>query len=190
MKEFRNMTYSQALRKYPTNYKLRAMGRKSFDKEFGQTEQKGNKTVTKLKNNKFPMAPKGRVFLIANNPKGGTAGDFRSKEGRRIEKDNKRSTSDKERRIEKDNKPSIKKKADKPEAKARPNTPKKEFDKLSFNEKIDALNRSKSEKDNERARKMREQMKKVKARLKARRDLKNKKKSTVSGAKGRKERRN
>ncbi len=38
--------------------------------------------------------------------------------------------------------------------------------------------------------KLREQMKKIKARLKARRDLKNKKKATVSGAKGRKERRN
>ena len=190
MKEFRNMTYSQALRKYPTNYKLRAMGRRSYDKQFGQTDQKGNKTVTKLKNNKFPMAPKGRVFLIANNPKGGTADDFRSKEGRRIEKDNKRSTSDKERRIEKDNKPSIKKKVNKPDAKAKPNIQTKEFDKLSFNEKIDALNRSKSEKDNERAKKMQEQMKKIKARLKARRDLKNKKKATVSGAKGRKERRN
>ncbi|MAT23285.1 MAG: hypothetical protein CML86_07285 [Rhodobiaceae bacterium] len=190
MKEFRNMTYSQALRKYPTNYKLRAMGRRSYDKQFGQTDQKGNKTVTKLKNNKFPMAPKGRVFLIANNPKGGTADDFRSKEGRRIEKDNKPSTSDKERRIEKDNKPSVKKKSDKPEVKAKPDIPKKDFDKLSFNEKIEVLNRSKSEKDNERAKKLREQMKKIKARLKARRDLRNKKKDQTSGAKSRKENRN
>ena len=136
------------------------------------------------------MAPKGRVFLIANNPKGGTADDFRSKEGRRIEKDNKPSTSDKERRIEKDNKPSVKKKSDKPEVKAKPDIPKKDFDKLSFNEKIEVLNRSKSEKDNERAKKLREQMKKIKARLKARRDLKNKKKEQTSGAKSRKERRN
>ena len=189
MKEFRNMSYSQALRKYPTNYKLRAMGRKAYDKEFGQVTQKGSKTVTKLKSNKFPMAPKGRVFLIANNPKGGTADDFRSKEGRKIEKDNVRSTSNKERRIEKDNKRSVKKNANKPEAQAKPDTESKSFDKLSFNEKIDALNRSKSEKDNERARKMKEQMKKIKARLKARRDLRNKKKEQTSGAKSRKERR-
>lgn len=189
MKEFRDMTYSQALRKYPTNYKLRAMGRKAYDKEFGQTNQKGSKTVTRLKNNKFPMAPKGRVFLVANNPKGGTADDFRSKEGRRIEKDNKRSTSDKERRIEKDNKPSVKKEVKKPKPEAKPDTPKQDFDKLSFNEKIEILNRSKSEKDNERAKKLKEQMKKIKARLKARRDLRNKKKEQTSGAKSRKERR-
>lgn len=188
MKEFKSMTYSQALRKYPTNYKLRAMGRKAYDKEFGQITQKGGKTVTKLKSNKFPMAPKGRVFLIGN-PKGGTATDFRSKEGRKIEKDNVRSTSNTERRIEKDNKPSVKKSADKPEAKGKPVTDSKSFDKLSFNEKIDALNRMKSEKRSERAKKMAKTMKEVKARLKARRDLLKKKKEQTSGAKGRKERR-
>lgn len=183
MSEFRSMSYSQALRKYPTNYKLRAMGRKKFDSMYNRTEQKNNKTVTKLKSNKLQMAPKGRVFLIANNPKGGTAEDFRSK--RKIETDNKKSTSDKERRIEKDN---VKKTTDKPKVVTKPTVEKKDFDKLSFNEKIDALNRSKSEKDQARAQKMKEQMKKIKARLKARRDLKNKKKQS-SGAKARKERR-
>lgn len=179
MSEFKSMSYSQALRKYPTNYKLRAMGRKKFDSMYNQTEQKNNKTVTKLKSNKLQMAPKGRLFLVANNPKGGTAEDFKSK--RKIETDNKKSTSDKK----KDN---VKKSKDKPKIVAKPTVEKKDFDKLSFNEKIDALNRSKSEKDQARAQKMKEQMKKIKARLKARRDLKNKKKQS-SGAKARKERR-
>ena len=66
---------------------------------------------------------------------------------------------------------------------------KEAFDKLSFNQKIDYLNQTKSEKNIARAKEMKEKMQKMQARLKARRDLKKRKSTQTTGAKTRKQRR-